>query len=136
MTTTTRWPLKQALNPRRSRQSPVVQLRAGRRARERAGGTASMILQALLVSKDDQAAETLTQVLADFGVAVNRFSAADVAVAHMEEQRFDQIVVDFDDPESASRVLEANRQAGAKQGKPAVTLALLQDSSQVRRILG
>ena len=35
-----------------------------------------MILQALLVSKDDQAAETLIQVLAQLGVAVDRSSAA------------------------------------------------------------
>src|SRR5262249_49520677 len=95
-----------------------------------------MILQALLVSKDDQAAETLTQVLTDFGVAVDRSSAADVAVARMEEQHFDQIIVDFDDPSSASLVLEANRQAGTKQGNPAVTVALVHDSSQIRAILG
>ena len=63
-----------------------------------------MILKALLVSKDDQAAETLTQVLANFGVAVDRSSAADVAVARLEEEHFDQIVVDFDDPGTASLV--------------------------------
>ncbi len=43
-----------------------------------------MILKALLVSKDDLATETLTQVLANFGVAVDRSSAADVAVARLE----------------------------------------------------
>jgi DNA-binding response OmpR family regulator len=95
-----------------------------------------MTLQALLVSKDDQAAETLIQVLANFGVAVDRLSAADVAVERMGEQHFDQIIVDFDEPDNASLVLEANRQAGAKQGKPAVTLALIKDSSQIRTILG
>jgi DNA-binding response OmpR family regulator len=96
-----------------------------------------MILQALLVSKDDLAAETLTQVLANFGVAVDRSSAADVAVARMDEEHFDQIIVDFDDPGTASLVLESNRrQASPKQGNPAVTVALLRDASQVRAILG
>jgi DNA-binding response OmpR family regulator len=96
-----------------------------------------MILQALLVSKDDLAAETLTQVLANFGVAVDRSSAADVAVARMDEEHFDQVIVDFDDPGTASLVLESNRrQASPKQGNPAVTVALLRDASQIRAILG
>jgi CheY-like chemotaxis protein len=96
-----------------------------------------MTLQALLVSKDDLAAETLTQVLANFGVAVERSSAADVAVARLEEEHFDQIIIDFDDRDAASRVLEANRrQPGPRHGNPAVTLALLQDASEVRAILG
>ncbi len=96
-----------------------------------------MILQALLVSKDDLATETLTQVLANFGVAVDRSSAADVAVARMDEQHFDQIIVDFDDPGTASLVLENNRRAASpKQGNPAVTVALLREASQIRAILG
>jgi DNA-binding response OmpR family regulator len=96
-----------------------------------------MILQALLVSKDDLTAETLTQVLANFGVAVDRTSAADVAVARLEEEHFDQIIVDFDDPGTASLVLEGNRrQPSPKQGNPAVTVALLRDTSQIRAILG
>jgi CheY-like chemotaxis protein len=96
-----------------------------------------MTLQALLVSKDDLAAETLTQVLANFGVAVERSSAADVAVARLEEQHFDQIIVDFDDREAALQVLEANRRStGPMQVTPAVTLALLQDASEIRAILG
>ena len=96
-----------------------------------------MILKALLVSKDDLATETLTQVLANFGVAVDRSSAADVAVARLEDEHFDQIVVDFDDPDTASLVLESNRrQATKKQVNPAVTVALLPEASQIRAILG
>jgi DNA-binding NarL/FixJ family response regulator len=96
-----------------------------------------MILQALLVSKDDLAAETLTQVLANFGVAVDRSSAADVAVARLEEEHFDQIIVDFDDAGTASLVLESNRRLpNPEQGNPAVTVALLRDVSQIRAILG
>jgi DNA-binding response OmpR family regulator len=96
-----------------------------------------MILQALLVSKDDLATETLTQVLADFGVAVDRSSAADVAVARLEGEHFDQIIVDFDDPGTASLVLESNRRnASPKQGNPAVTVAIVREASQIRAILG
>src|SRR5258705_2567271 len=138
MTTAMRWPAARVHNPRPPPPSRrAAQLRAGRRARERAGGSASMTLQALLVSKDDLAAETLTHVLANFGVAVHRSSAAEVALSRLEEEHFDQIIVDFDDPEVASQVLETNRrQAALKQANPAVTVALLRDASEIRRILG
>lgn len=95
-----------------------------------------MILQALLVSKDDLTAETLIQVLAQFGVAVDRSSAADVAVARLAEERFDQVIVDFDDPEAASQLLEGCRHLVGPDRNPPVTVALLHDASQIRSILG
>jgi CheY-like chemotaxis protein len=95
-----------------------------------------MILQTLLVSKDDLTAETLIQVLAQFGVAVDRSSAADVAVTRLAEERFDQVICDFDDPEAASLVLEACRRLASPDRNPPVTVALLQDASQIRSILG
>ena len=99
-----------------------------------------MILQALLVSKDDPTAETLIQVLAQFGVAVDRSNAADVAATRLAEERFDQVIVDFDadfdDPEGASLLLEACRRLAGPDRKPPVTVALLHDSSQIRSILG
>jgi len=99
-----------------------------------------MILQALLVSKDDPTAETLIQVLAQFGVAVDRSNASDVAATRLVEERFDQVIVDFDadfdDPEGASLLLEACRRLAGPDRKPPVTVALLHDSSQIRSILG
>jgi len=95
-----------------------------------------MILQALLVSKDDVSAETLIQALAQFGVAVDRPSSAEVAVAQLADERFDQVIVDFDDPEAASLVLEACRRFNGPDRHPPVTIALLQDASQSRSILG
>jgi CheY-like chemotaxis protein len=95
-----------------------------------------MILQALLVSKDDLTAETLIQVLAQFGVAVDRSNAADVALTRLAEERFDQVIVDFDDCEAASELLEACRHIAGPDRKPPVTIALLRDGSQIRSILG
>src|SRR6266478_4559123 len=99
-----------------------------------------MILRALLVSKDDLSAETLIQVLAQFGVAVDRSSATDVAVTRLAEEQFDQVIVDFDtdfdDPEGASLLLERCRRLAGPDRKPPVTVALLHDSSQIRSILG
>ena len=68
-----------------------------------------MMLQSLLVSKDDQTAETLTLILRKLGVGVVRSSAAEAAGARLREERFDQVVVDFEDPETASLILESCR---------------------------
>src|SRR5271166_322622 len=95
-----------------------------------------MILQTLLLSKDDLSAETLIQVLSVFGVAVTRSNSADNAVAELAEARFDQVIVDFEDPDAASRMLEACRSLNGTDRNPPVTVALLNDASQVRSILG
>src|SRR5258708_28538537 len=95
-----------------------------------------MILQALLVSKDDLTAETLIQVLAQFGVAVTRSNAADVALTRLAEERFDQVIVAFDDSEAASQLLEACRRLANPDRHPPATLALLHDASQIRSLLG
>ncbi len=95
-----------------------------------------MILQALLVSKDEPTAETLVQVLAQFGVAVDRSNAADVAAARLAEHRFDQVIVDFDDTEAAAHLLETCRTLAGPDRNAPVTVALLQNSTQIRSILG
>jgi CheY-like chemotaxis protein len=95
-----------------------------------------MILQALLVSKDDLTAETLIQVLAQFGVAVDRSNATDVAVTRLAEERFDPVIVDFDDPETAALLLEGCGRLAGPDRHPPVTIALLHDASQIRSILG
>ena len=93
-----------------------------------------MILQALLVTKDDETAETLIQVLAQFGVAVDRSNAADVARTRLQEERFEEVIVDFDDPEAALMLLESCRGLAGPDRKAPVTIALLHDASQIRSI--
>src|SRR6202142_4544317 len=99
-----------------------------------------MILQTLLVSKDDLSAEALIKVLVQFGVVVDRSSAVDVALARLSEERFDQVIVDFDsdfnDPEAARLLLESCRGVAACERHSPVTVALLRDASQIRSILG
>ena len=92
-----------------------------------------MNLQALLVSKDDSAADVLSRVLAGFGVAVQRFSDPEIAQSRLSEQRFDGLVVDFEEPELASSLLQAAASAAA--GSPLVTIALAADPSKVREVL-
>ena len=95
-----------------------------------------MMLQALLVSKDDQAAETLIHVLAQLGVGVVRSSAADAAVARLGEASFDLVIVDFEDSETASLMLENCRRLAGPNRNRLVTVALLADARQIRTIVG
>ena len=95
-----------------------------------------MTLQALLVSGHDQTAETLIQALAQFGIGAARSSAGDVATARLAEERFDLVIVDFDEPELASQLLESCRHLAGPERNPPVTVAVLPDSRQIRTILG
>jgi len=90
-----------------------------------------MTLQTLLVSKDDDSAEVLSRVLASFAVAVERFSEVEIALQRLGEQRFDGLIVDFDEPETARQLLQA---AFLKPGA-LITMALVSDESAVRDTL-
>jgi len=89
-----------------------------------------MTLQALLVSKDDDAADVLSRVLAGSGIAAERFSDPEVAHSRLGEQRFDALVVDFDEPDSADRLLRYAAEGNA--GSLPITIALLGDTTKVR----
>ena len=71
-----------------------------------------MTLLALLVSTDDSAAEVLGRVLPTFGIAVDRFSDPETALARLQQQRFDALIIDFDDPEAADEVLQQAQKLG------------------------
>ena len=60
-----------------------------------------MIFQALLVTKDEQTSSVLAPVLAEFELEAKSCSYAD-AITRLTEQKFDAVIVDFDDPHSAS----------------------------------
>ncbi|HLW85666.1 MAG TPA: PilZ domain-containing protein [Candidatus Sulfotelmatobacter sp.] len=92
-----------------------------------------MNLQALMVSTDDAASELLGRVLPNFGIAVERFSDPETALARLHQQKFDALVLDFDDPELARQVHEQARTLGS--GSSPLTVALVADPSKVRAIL-
>ena len=91
-----------------------------------------MTLQSLLVSKDDDSAEVLSRALANCAIAVERFSELEIALNRLGEQRFDCLIVDFDDADTALQLLQM-----ATQPKPAalISIALLSDENSVRQIL-
>jgi len=92
-----------------------------------------MTLQALLVSTDDSAADVLGRVLPELGIALDRSSNSETALARIEEQKFDALVVDFDDPDTADSVCQHARRLGS--GHLPLTVALVGDSARVRDIL-
>jgi DNA-binding response OmpR family regulator len=92
-----------------------------------------MTLLALLVSGDDSASQILGRVLPAYGIATERFSDLATALDRLEQQRFDTIIVDFEDPEAAAAVVQASHRVNAE--KPAVTVALVPQGARVRDIL-
>ncbi|HEY4903841.1 MAG TPA: PilZ domain-containing protein [Candidatus Sulfotelmatobacter sp.] len=92
-----------------------------------------MTLQALLFSADDAASDVLGRVLPSLGIAGERSSDLETAIARIEQQKFDALLVDFENPEAAETIIEQARRLGS--GHPPLTVALVSDTSRVREIL-
>ncbi len=92
-----------------------------------------MSFRALLVTRDDQAVEILAPVLSDFGLMVHCCGYPD-AVCLVSEQKFQAVLVDFDDPHSAALILQ--NAANASFENHAITVGLLNDRSKVRSAFG
>ena len=90
-----------------------------------------MNLQALLVSSDDSAADVLGRVLSSFGIATDRSSDPETTLARIHQQKFDALVVDFDDQKVAEQVLLQAK----KLGTGPLSVALVADTAKVRHIL-
>jgi len=92
-----------------------------------------MTLLALLVSTDDSTSEILGRILPVFGIAVERFDVFAAAVERLQQQRFDALIVDFEEPEFAAELLEEARRLNSSN--PPVTVALVAEPAKVREIL-
>lgn len=90
-----------------------------------------MNLQALLVSADDSAADVLGRILPTMGVGLDRSTDPETTAARIQHQKFDAVIVDFDDPAVANETLQRIKSLGTS----ALTVALVGDSSKVRDIL-
>jgi CheY-like chemotaxis protein len=90
-----------------------------------------MTLQALLVSTDDSASDVLGRVLPTFGIAMDRSSDPETTLARIQQQKFDALIVDFDNPELAESVLRQAQQLGTSP----LSVALVADTAKVRDIL-
>jgi len=92
-----------------------------------------MTLLALLVSTDDSASEILGRVLPAAGIAMERFSDLATAIDRLQQQRFDALLVDFDDPDAAGQVLDEARRLNS--GDAPVSVALVAEPAKARAIL-
>lgn len=90
-----------------------------------------MTLQALLVSSDDVVADVLGRVLSSFDIAMDRSSDPETTLARIQQQKFDALILDFDDPQNA----EAVQQEAQKLGTNSLSIALVADTTKVRSIL-
>ena len=93
-----------------------------------------MTVHALLISRDDSASEILGRTLPTYGVAVERWSDASTPINRLQQQKFDALVVDFDDSEAARDVIREARLLGSTS--PPVIVALVADPMAIREILG
>ncbi len=91
-----------------------------------------MNLLALLVSNDAAACEILNRVLPASGIAVERFSDVSTAVDRLHQQRFDALILDFEEAQSAGEIL--NQALELNSGNSMVTVALVAESTGVRDI--
>jgi CheY-like chemotaxis protein len=92
-----------------------------------------MTLLALLVSTDDSASDILGRVLPASGIAMERFSDLATAIDRLQQQRFDALLVDFDDPDAAGQVLDEARRLNS--GDAPVSVALVAEPAKARAIL-
>jgi CheY-like chemotaxis protein len=90
-----------------------------------------MTLMALLVSTDDSAADVLGRVLPAFGIAMDRCSDPETTIARIQQQKFDALVMDFDDAKLAEAVLQQVQQVSSE----CLRIALVADRTKVRDIL-
>jgi len=90
-----------------------------------------MTLQALLVSSDDTAADVLGRVLPALGFAMDRSSDPETTMARVQQQKFDAIIADYDDPKAADGVL----QLATKLEVGALSVALVSEPSKVRQVM-
>jgi DNA-binding response OmpR family regulator len=89
-----------------------------------------MIFQALLVSNDESVSTTLTPVLAEFELESQSCKLSD-ALARLAQQKFELVVVDFDNPSAAGPIFRKTAASGH-----IVTVALLSDRKKVRSVFG
>ena len=90
-----------------------------------------MTVQALLISSDDAASDVLGRVLSGFDIAMDRSSDPETTLARIQQQKFDAVLVDFDNPDLAHEVL----QMAQKLGTNPLSIALVADRTRVRTIL-
>lgn len=91
-----------------------------------------MNLRALVLCSDEKILKVLRRVLSDLEIDAEHCTDADTAVRKLTRQRFEAVIVDCDDQESAANVLKSVRRAPCNQH--AVAVALLDGVQAVKSV--
>jgi DNA-binding response OmpR family regulator len=89
-----------------------------------------MKLQALLLTPDEKIERVLRRVLGDLEISVDYCADSDCALNKLTRERFEAVIVDCDEDESAARVLKSVRSAA--RNKRAVAVAIIDNQKRVR----
>jgi DNA-binding response OmpR family regulator len=92
-----------------------------------------MTLLALLVSTDDSASEILGRVLTTSGIGVERCSDLAEAIERLQQQRFDALIIDFEDAKATAELFDDGRKLNS--GANPITVALVAVRARTRDIL-
>src|SRR5437588_1842846 len=82
-----------------------------------------MSLQALVLCSDEKIVRVLRRVLSDLEVTVQHCQSAEAAIRHLTRQRFEAVIVDCADPETAAEVLKSLRVAPGNKRAVAVVIS-------------
>jgi CheY-like chemotaxis protein len=89
-----------------------------------------MSLQALVLCSDEKILRVLRRVLSDLEIAVEHCSDADSAVRKLTRRRFEAVVVDCNDEDTAAQVLASVRSAPCN--KRSIAVAMIDGQKAVR----
>jgi DNA-binding response OmpR family regulator len=89
-----------------------------------------MDLQSLVLCSDEKIVHVLRRVLRDLDIAAEHCADPEVAIQKLSRQRFEAVIVDCNDSESAGRVLKAAHDAPTN--KKAVAVAIIDEQRHVR----
>jgi CheY-like chemotaxis protein len=89
-----------------------------------------MSLQALVLCSDEKIVRVLRRVLSDLEVAVQHCRNAETAIGHLTRKRFEAVIVDCEDAQTAAEVLKSLRLAPGN--KRAVAVAIIGGQTGLR----
>jgi CheY-like chemotaxis protein len=89
-----------------------------------------MNLQSLVLCSDEKIVRVLRRVLNDLEIAVEHCADPELAILKLSRRRFEAVIVDCQNPETAGHILKAAR--NAPSNKKAVAVAIIDSQSDVR----
>lgn len=93
-----------------------------------------MNLQALLLSSDERILRVLRRVLSDLEIKVEHCSDSDAAIRKLTRERFEAVIVDCGEQDTAALVLRSARSAPCN--RRAVTVAIIDSQTAIRSASG